>query len=85
MAKEKDMFEEIEDDPKADWVECEVPDDETTLPYQRVVLNGYPYNLKKGETVKVPKGVKEILDTRKRNQKKIRDAIRERRDSAKGL
>ena len=33
MAKEKDIIEEIEDDPKADWVEGEVPVDETSLAY----------------------------------------------------
>lgn len=85
MAKEKDVIEEIEEDPQSDWVECEIPDDETTFPYLRVILNGEPYELKKGEIVKVPKGVKEIIDTRKRNQKKIRDAIRERKNGAKGI
>lgn len=70
---------------KEKLVKYRVPDDGTDFAYQRVILNGVPYEIKKGETVEVHEGVAEILETRERNFKKRRDAIRARRNAAKGL
>lgn len=85
MAKEIKENEILEEETKNDLVLYEVPDDNTDFPYQRVILNGKPYELKKGVTVEVPAGVAEILKTRQRNLKKIKDALRERKNAAKGL
>lgn len=70
---------------KEKFVKYKVPDDGTDFVYQRVILNGEPYEIKKGETVEVPEGVAEILETRERNLKKRRDALRARKNAAKGL
>ena len=70
---------------KPNVVKYKVPDDGTDFAYQRVILNGEPYELKKGETVEVPAGVAEILETREKNLKKRRDALRARKNAAKGL
>jgi hypothetical protein len=85
MAKETKENEILEEETKNDLVLYEVPDDNTDFPYQRVILNGKPYEVKKGEAVEVPAGVAEILKTRQRNIKKIKDALRERKNAAKGL
>lgn len=85
MAKEIKENEILEEETKNDLVFYEVPDDDTDFPYQRVILNGKPYELKKGEVVEMPAGVAEILKTRQRNLKKIKDALRERKNAAKGL
>ena len=85
MAKEIKENEILEEETKTDLVSYEVPDDGTEFPYERVILNGKPYNVKKGEVVEIPAGVKEILETRKRNLKKIKDELRARKNAAKGL
>lgn len=85
MAKEIKENEILEEETKNDLVIYEVPDDDTDFPYQRVILNGKPYELKKGEAVEMPAGVAEILKTRQRNLKKIKDALRARKNAAKGL
>ena len=85
MAKETKENEILEEETKNDTVLYEVPDDNTDFPYQRVILNGKPYDVKKGEAVEVPAGVAEILKTRQRNLKKIKDALRERKNAAKGI
>ena len=72
MAKETKENEILEEETKNDFVFYEVPDDNTDFPYQRVILNGKPYEVKKGEVVEVPAGVAEILKTRQRNLKKIK-------------
>ena len=85
MAKEIKENEILEEENNEDLVSYEIPDDDTDFPYERVILNGKDYNMKKGEVVMIPAGVKEILETRKRNQKKIKDALRERKNAAKHL
>ena len=85
MAKETKENEILEEETKENLVSYEIPDDNIDFPYERVILNGKDYNIKKGEVVKIPAGVKEILETRKRNQKKIKEALKARKNAAKGL
>lgn len=45
-----------------------------------VCVNGKPYNIKRGEKVKVPRSVKEVLDASKRQDQKTADMMQEEQD-----
>ena len=62
-----------------------VPDDNGNETHEIVWLNGVRYGLKKGETVKVPAGVKEILERRNALRRKQRDALRDAKNQGKGM
>lgn len=62
-----------------------VPDDNGNDTHEVVWLNGERFLLKKNETVKVPAGVKEILERRNALRRKQRDALRDAKNQGKGM
>ena len=76
MAKETKIEDEIEieDDGRIDYL---VPDDMSDETHDIVWLNGEKFTMKKGETVRVPEGVKEIYERSLRMKRAQRDKLRE--------
>ena len=69
--KEKEV---VVDDDRIDYL---VPDDMSEETHHTVWMNGRRFTMKKGEMVRIPAGVKEILERSLKMQRKQRDKLRE--------